>query len=166
MIMNLPISDHLVVNFPVSKLVSEKLFLELKTKKFTGYSYITIYQENGFEESILFFLNGKIVGCIYVIDNLDLYLYGKDAFSLCLNVFEVNDGVYNLFSLTDDQLKLILLFNEKIKFEKDISDVKFTKEVLAYNKQRREIFFKDVPSDGFQKKDLFNKFNISDLLKG
>lgn len=165
--MNLPVTNPIVKNAPLNKIITEKLFLDLFDKKFTGYIYLTIEGKYCFEDSIILLNNGKIEGAIYIVDGFDIELLGKDAISFCFNCFGANNGKLNIFALTSDQIKLILLFNDKIKFsleikkKKEIPSLKNVKynEALIYN------LLKDKIVKNKTAKDVLNDFNLEDLLK-
>lgn len=165
--MNLPVTNPIVKNAPLDKIIPEKLFLDLLDKKFTGYVYLTIEGKYCFEESILILNVGKIEGAIYLIDGYDIELLGKDAIAYCLNCYGATNGRLNIFALTSDQIKLILLFNDKIKYtlavtkNKDIPSLKNTKynDVIIYNLLKEKIVRNKTS------KDILNDLNLEDLLK-
>jgi hypothetical protein len=165
--MNLPVSNPVVKNAPLDKIIAEKLFLDLFSKKFTGYIYLTIEGKYSFEESIIILNEGKIEGAIYLQDSYDIELLGKDAIYYCFNCFGATNGRLNLFTLTTDQVKLILLFNEKTKFNLAITktnsipglkDVKYNEKIID-NLLRNKI---EIPKTS---RDVLNDFNLEDLLR-
>ncbi len=165
--MNLPVLSPVVRNVPLDKIVSDKLFLDLYDKKFDGYIYLTIDGKYGFEEAILILSKGKIEGTIYLIEGHDIELMGKDAIGFCLNSFGAKKGILNIFALTDDQIKLVLLFNEKIKHSfaiktsKNISILKDAK----YNELLLDELFKDRIKKEKTTKEILDDFNLDDLLR-
>jgi hypothetical protein len=165
--MNLPVTNPIVKNVPLDKIIPDKLFLDLLDKKFTGYVYLIIEGKYSFEESILILNAGKIEGAIYLIDGYDTEMFGKEAIDYCLNCYGAKNGRLNIFALTSDQIKLILLFNDKIKYawpikkSKDLlifRNIKYN-EALIYNLLKEKIV-KNKTS-----KDVLSDFNLDDLLK-
>lgn len=165
--MNLPVTNPIVKNAPLEKIIPEKLFLDLLDKKFTGYVYLIIEGRYCFEESILILNDGKIEGAIYIIDGFNIELLGKDSINYCLNCYGATNGRLNIFALTSDQIKLILLFNDKIKYalpitkNKDIPGLRNAKynDALIYNLLKEKIVRNKTS------KDVLNDFNLEDLLK-
>lgn len=165
--MNLPVTNPIVKNAPLDKIIPEKLFLDLLDKKFTGYVYLVIEGKYSFEESILVLNAGKIEGAIYVIDGYDVEMYGKDAMDYCLNCYGAKNGKLNIFALTTDQIKLILLFNDKIKYTLPIKN---NKDLLIFkNIKYNEALIYKILKEKIVKdktfKDILNDFNLEDLIK-
>lgn len=165
--MNLPVTNPVVKNVPLEKIDVPKLFTELCEKNFEGYSYLTILGKYGFEESILILSKGKVIGSMFLIAGYDVELYGKDAMSLCLNCYGSNNGILNLFGLSDDQTKLILLFNDKINHTINIVDKKknFLFKNLKYTDTLLNNLLKEKIKEEKTKKQILNEFNLNDLLK-
>lgn len=165
--MNLPVVNPVVRNVPLDKIDSHKLFLDLSEKKFEGYCYLTVLGKFGFEESIMIISKGQIIGSIFLISGYDIELYGKDAILFCLNSYGVSNGRLNIFSLTQDQTKLILLFNEKIKYSLNISDKKSNSifKNLKYNEKMLNDLLLDRTKIERSGKEVLNDFNLNDLLR-
>lgn len=165
--MNLPVSNPIVKNVPLDKIIPEKLFLDLLNKKFTGYLYLTIEGKYCFEESIILFNSGKIEGSIYLIDSFDIELFGKDAIHYCFNCFGATNGRLNLFSLTTEQIKLVLLFNDKIKYSLAITKTNSIPALkdIKYNEQLIDNLLKNKITKPKTSKDVLNDFNLEDLLR-
>jgi len=165
--MNLPVLNPIVKNVPLEKILPDKLFLDLFEKKFEGYIYLTINGKYGFEESIIIFSKGRIEGLIFLINGYDVELFGKDAVNFCLNCFGAKYGILNLFSLTEDQIKLVLLFNEKMRFSLAVT----TKKNISILK---DIKYNDIIIDNLLKekvkiekttKEVLDDFGLDDLLR-
>jgi len=165
--MNLPVLTPIVKNVPLEKVMPEKLFLDLQEKGFGGYLYLVIDGKYCFEESIVILVKGKIEGAIYLIEGHEIELLGKDAMPFCLNSFGAKYGQLSLFTLTDDQIKLILLFNEKIKYTLAITKSKSIQGLkdIKYNEALIDYLLKDKIKNEKSAKEILYDFNLSDLLR-
>jgi len=162
--MNIPVTAPLVENVFLDQLIPEKLFLDLGNKKFSGYTYLVINGKYGFEESIVIFTKGRVAGSIFLIDSYDVELFGLDAFKLSVNSYGHKDGLLNIYNLTDDQIKLILIFNEKVKIDYKMDSTSISKLNLKYDETLLTKLLGNKIVVNESKTDMFNKFNISGLL--
>jgi len=162
--MNIPINVPLVENVFLDQLIPDKLFVDLSEKKFSGYTYLVVNGKFGFEESIIIFTKGKVVGSIFIIDAYNLELFGANAFAHGINSYGHTDGLLNIYNLTDDQIKLILIFNDQIKFNYLFDKKTISKILFKYDDKRVEGLLKDKIEIKESKLDIFNKFNLSGLL--
>ncbi len=163
--MNLPVNNPIVRNAPLEKIDLNKLFLELLEKKFEGYCHLTTLGKYGFEESIIILSKGRITGLIFLNPGYDIELYGKDAVLFCFNTYAQPSGRLNIFGLTDDQVKLVLLFNDKIKYSLSISEKKLPFKNLKYNEKLLDDLLSKKVAKEKSSKELFNEFNLVDLTK-
>ncbi|MFH0905982.1 MAG: DUF2226 domain-containing protein [archaeon] len=163
--MNLPVNGIIVKNVNLTELIPEKLFQDLLEKAFSGFSHITIDSKSSFEESIIIFSKGKIVGSIYLIDYYNVELFGKSAINLCFSSFGSQSGILNLYSLSEDQIKLILIFNDKIAYNYNIDKKIISKINFKYNGSEITNLLKDKIIDNDAKKDIFTRLGLSELLK-
>jgi hypothetical protein len=162
--MNIPINVPLVENVFLDQLIPDKLFLDLANKKFSGYTYLAVNGKYGFEESIIIFTKGKVVGSIFLMDSYGIELFGLDAFKFGINSFGNTDGLLNIYNLTDDQIKLILIFNDKVKFDYKIDNGSLSKLNIKYNEIILDKLLVNKIEIKESKTDVFNKFNLSELL--
>lgn len=165
--MNLPVLNPVVKNVPLDRIIPDKLFLDLSEKRFEGYIYLTIYGKYGFEESIIVFSKGDIDGFIFLINGYDIELYGKEASGFCLNCFGAKQGILNLFALTGDQIKLILLFNEKIKYSLAVTkskNISILKDI-KYNESIIDNLLKEKVKKEKSTKEVLDDFGLDDLLR-
>ncbi len=164
--MNLPISKPVVENVFMDIIEPDKLLLDLNSKLFTGFMYLVTHTKKSFEENFILFLKGNVVGSIYISNNYNLEIYGEKAFELSINSLGYKDGLLNIYELSIEQLKLVLIFNEKIKYEKNITNKNISKLKFKYNENLLDEFIKDkIPEEIEAKYELFDKFNINDLLR-
>ncbi len=167
--MNLPVNEPVVSGVFLEKVVPPKLFYDLNNKKFDGYIQLIVDGKYGFEESFLILEKGNIVGNIFLIDGYDVELYGEEAFDLCINAFGSKLGIINIYSLKEDQIKLILIFNNKIKNAKTIIAEKKSKPKnyflsnIKYDEQKIKDLLKEKIKKEPTQKDLFDERGLDDL---
>jgi len=163
--MNLPISKPIIENVSLDAIDPFKLLFDLNKKQFTGYIYFVVHSLNNFEENILLFLKGNVAGSIYLNNTYNVEIYGKEAFEFSLNNLSYKEGVINIYELSAEQLKLILIFNDKIKFESKFDEKSLLKFKFKYNENLFKERLKNKILNVDLRGDLFNKFNINELLR-
>jgi hypothetical protein len=163
--MNLPISKPIIENVYLDDIEPVKLLSDLNKKQFTGYIYFVIHSLNNFEENILLFLKGNVAGSIYLNNTYNIEIYGKEAFDFSLNNLNYKDGSINIYELSAEQLKLILIFNDKIKFDYKFDEKSISKLKLKYNENLFKERLKNKILNVDLRGDLFDKFNINELLR-
>ncbi|GEM_PF-872455 len=170
--MNLPVNDPIVKNVDLDKVVPHKLFFDLNQKKFDGYIQLTVDGKYGFEESFVIFEKGNIAGHIYLIEGYDIELYGKEAFDLCINSFGAELGIFNIYNLKEDQIKLVLIFNDKIKYEKNIvaekkanKNKKYFLNNIKYDQQKIDELLKDKIKTEPSQKELLDERGLDELFE-
>ena len=167
--MNLPITKPILTNVFLEKVKPSKLILDFSKNLFSGLIFITNDTPFGFEESYIIFDKGKIIGCIYLFDIYDIKKYGSQAFDYCLNCLGSKDGIIDIYELSEDQIKLILLFNEKIKFIKTINKKNSKKKHfflnnLNYDLSKVKLLLKDQIIKQDSQKKLLDERGLDDLL--
>jgi hypothetical protein len=162
--MNLPVNTPLVENVFLEQLMPDKLFEDLSKKKFSGYTYLAAEGKYYFEEGILIFSSGNIIGSMYIIDGYGLQLFGADAFWKCIEEFGLKNGILNIYGLTDDQIKLVLIFNEKIKFDYKLDKSGLSKLGFKYNEADMDELLKNNSKTEISRKDLFKNLGLKELL--
>lgn len=163
--MNLPTTKPVVENVFLDIIEPEKLLIDLNTKQFTGYIYLVIHSLHSFEENIIFFQKGNVAGAIYLNNLYNAEMLGKSAFDLSLNSLCYNDGLLNIYSLSEEQLKLVLIFNDKIKYDYNLNPKTISKLKLTFNDKLVDNLLKDKIVSIVSRQDLFNRFNINELLR-
>jgi len=164
--MNLPVTNPVVSNVSLEKVDVNKLFLDLRDKNFEGYCYLVTLGKYGFEESVLVISKGQILGDMFLVEGYDLELYGREAITLCLNSYGSKCGILNIFGLSQDQTKLILLFNEKIKHIVNIVNKQSTIfKDIKYNEKLLDDLLLEKTKKEKTSKEIFNNFDLNDLLR-
>ncbi|MDD3178098.1 MAG: hypothetical protein PHR26_01130 [Candidatus ainarchaeum sp.] len=164
--MNIPISKALVENVLLKDVFPVKLFIDLKEKEFSGYIYLVIDSEFGFEESIILFLKGDICGSIYYNDYLNIEQFGRNALEFGFNCFGFRNGILNIYELSLDQIKLLLIFNDKIVYNFKIKKKDISKIIFNYNPDKLKKFVdNNINIDNVTKYNLLDKFHLNDILR-
>ncbi len=169
--MNLPVTDPVVKNVFLEKVYVDKLFYDLNSKKFDGYIQLTIDGKYGFEESFIIFEKGNVAGNIYLIEGYDIELYGQEAFDFCMNSFGAKLGAMNIYNLKEDQIKLILIFNDKTKFSKTIVSEKKNKPKnyflnnVKYDEKKIDELLKEKIKKEPSQKELFDEMGLDELFE-
>lgn len=163
--MNLPTNKPVIENISLESLEPKKLLADLHKNKFTGYLLIITYKDFGFEDNIIFLEKGECVGSIYVNNLYNKEFLNKPAFELSFNSFNSSSGFLSIYGLSEEQLKLILIFNEKIKYNFSFKPKSFSKLKFEYNPEIVKQHLKESMPVIVSKNHLFNKFNINELLR-
>lgn len=136
------------------------LLNELKAKSFNGYICITVQGSGGIEDGTLVFDTGKIVAAFYDYLRYDKKLVGDAAMARVFNASAAKTGVIDIYQLTNEQVQLILAFNENaicIPGERDIARFKSQQFSAEYEKQ-----IEAMEPQG-SKSDLLKKYKLGDI---
>ena len=164
--MNLPVSKPMVTNVFLDIIEPDKLLLDLNQKSFTGFLYLVANTEYHFEENIIFILKGNVAGSIYLNSFYNIELFGKTALNLSFNSLGYKKGVLNIYELSSEQLKLVLIFNDKIRCDSKLDKKTISKKNFVFNPALFGSILKNKFPDRIEaKSDLFDKFNINELLR-
>ena len=126
-VLNLPYGTPIKTGIDVASVDFLALLKELSTKSFNGYACMTIKGIGGIEEGIVLFDNGKVVASFYEYFKYNKAVYGDQAFVRIMNASVAKEGVIDLYQLSNEQVQLILAFNEQaisIPTEKDYRNLK------------------------------------------
>lgn len=108
------------MNFPVGEVIGKgkfpsdflKIVNDLANKKFSGYVIQSVVNDC-FEEGVLFFKNGDVIGCTAECLSVNFLANGNDALKYFFNQTK-GDGVYQIVSLSGSQVDLVTAFDKKI----------------------------------------------------
>ncbi len=89
------------------------LVAELGRHRFNGYFAICTSGEGGFEEGTMVFDDGKPVASFYEYYAYRRQYVGEEAFKRVLNAFSNVTGVVDILELSNEQVRLLLAFNER-----------------------------------------------------
>lgn len=160
--MNLPSGLTIKSGVDVATIDFSELIKQLKEKGFNGYIAITIQGIGAIEEGEVIFDNGKIVAAFYEYFKYAKKVTGDLAFQRIMNASASKHGVIDIFQLTNDQVQLILAFNEQaicLPTENDIKKLR-TEEFSP--------FFEEQVKESAQigtKSDLLKKYKLGDVEK-
>lgn len=158
--MNLPAGKPVKTAIDVATVDFVALLGELSGKNFNGYLCITIQGANGIEDGTLIFDNGKIVASTYEYLKYSKTMAGEAAFVRIVNASAAQQGVIDIYQLTNDQVQLILAFNENAIFvpnEKDLKNLKVTSFSTFFEDQVKQ------EAKPVSRADLMKKYRMEDL---
>lgn len=161
--MEMPSGEKVETGILLKNFNLEKTFTQLTNSKFSGYLAIAIDNTTGIEEGILLWRDGKITGAQYEYGKFKLLNQGETAFQECVNALHAEKGVLDIFQLTKQQAELITAFNEKIKAEHDIKEIK--KWLGKFSTQFNQEGQKKVPNTDKPKIDLMKKLGLLEIEK-
>jgi hypothetical protein len=139
--LNFPYGNPVKTGIDAASVDFLALLRELQAKMFNGYLCITVKGVGGLEEGVMVFDNGKIVASVYEYFKYNKTILGDQAFFRVLNASAAKHGVIDLYQLSNEQVQLILAFNEQaisIPTEKDFKSVKLDRFNPAFEEQVRE----------------------------
>ncbi len=160
MSLNLPAGTTVKTAIDVATIEFTSLLKELKEKTFNGYLAITVHGGSGIEEGIVVFDNGKIVATFYEYFKFNKQVMGDAAFQRVMNASAAKQGVIDIFQLTNDQVQLILAFNEQaicLPSDSDIKKLKMNEFSSSFEGQ-----MVGAEKSG-SKGELIKKFKLGDV---
>lgn len=160
--MNLPPGITVKSAIDIATIDFAALLKELKDKSFNGYLALAIQGKGGFEEGILVFDNGKVVAAFYEYFKFSKVVLGDSAFQRVMNASAAKQGILDIFQLTNDQVQLILAFNEQaicLPSDADIKKLKSGEFSVAYEESVQE------GTSAGNKTELLKKFKLGDVEK-
>ena len=158
--MNLPSGVAIKTAIDVATIDFGALIKELRDKTFNGYLAITVQGIGGIEEGIVVFDNGKIVASFYEYFKHNKQVMGDLAFQRIMNASAANRGVVDIFQLNNDQVQLILAFNEQaicLPTDSDVKKLKVDDFSPFFEEQ-----VKETAATG-NKGELMKKYKLGDV---
>ncbi len=158
--MNLPAGNVIKTDVDVATVDFLALLKELGLKLFNGYLAIAIKGNGGIEEGTLLFDNGKIVAATYEYFKHGKTMLADKAFVRVLNASFAKHGSVDLVQLSNEQVQLVLAFNENaitIPNEKDWNAFKGKSFSSTYED---EITGVAIPAHGA---DVMQKYKLTDV---
>ncbi len=122
--MNLPLGTALKTGLDVASVDFFALLKELHDKRFNGYVALAVQGASGIEEGTQLFDEGKPVASFYEYYRINKTLYGHGAFERVLNASAANAGVIEVFELSNEQVHLVVAFNEPAIFVPTETDLR------------------------------------------
>ena len=119
------------MNIPLGTPLHKKVVLKegdttLRLKSFMesirdGYMCVTIKGQRGVEEGVLVVEKGNIIGAHYEYLSLGNKYIASNAVPRVLNALLAEHGIYDIFTLTTQQMELLKIFNEDLLLLEHIS---------------------------------------------
>lgn len=157
--MNIPAGTKIAYNMKTNELNAQKMIGDLQKKQFSGYITITVKEKFGFEDGIIVIKKGLISGSYYNIISVNHDIYSKDALSLIGNAFGSSSGAVDIYQLSNEQVDLMLTFNEKIRI--DNSDGFYQLIAQKYDFTKVQKYLKNDKESS--KYDLLKKIGLEGL---
>ncbi|MEM0372818.1 MAG: DUF2226 domain-containing protein [archaeon] len=133
---------------------------KLMSEKFSGYVSVSSMGKYGLEEGTIVIHNGSIVSSDYEYYKFNLSFKSSAGLERALNAMTSSNGVLDSFSLTSNQVQLILALNEEANLP-----VPVTKETLkvpsSFSQSYEEELSLSLPPAEMSKEQLFKKLGLS-----
>lgn len=159
--MNLPSGIALKTNLDVAAVDFAALLAELEKRKFNGYACLCSAGNSGFEEGTLVFDDGKPVASIYEYYAFKKTFFGEQAFKRIANASCAATGVLDLFELSNEQVRLVLAFNERAIHVPDVKAI-FSQKMVFSAALEEEAKSSMLPAT---KSELLKKYGLVDAGK-
>ncbi len=156
--MNLPAGSVVKTDVDVASVDFLGLLKELKSKVFNGYLCIAVKGKTGFEEGVVVFDNGKVEAVAYDYLAFNKSVVGSKALARVVNASSAKQGVIDLFQLTNEQVQLIIAFNEQAIVVPNEDELKRLKTEVFSNSFEEEI---TGGKEAETEKDLLKKYKVS-----
>jgi len=166
--MELPIGNPIGTDMNLGKADFTKLVPKFEGLKLNGYLVMDLLTNNGVEEGLLLFNNGKITGCSYNYLNKNKIINGDKALELTMKAC-AGRGVFDLYELDSKSIELAKTFNKDILISKDTDNAKalnlipkvFEETYLEKEKAPKKLPAEEAPKEGpVNKEDVFKKYGI------
>jgi hypothetical protein len=162
--MNLPVGAAKETGLQLSQEGLSQTALALSREGFTGYLVLTIEGVKGVEEAVLFFKGFEIIGTIYEFSRYNKTIYGDEAFKLSLNAGAAEHGVMDVYSLTKQQLDLVLAFNNKILLRAPVGiRTLHSHKVKAFKSELSEKYLTGLIQKKHSKLEVLKRFGLGRL---
>jgi hypothetical protein len=155
--MNIPEGKPIVKNLSTLKLNYESMLNDLFLKKFSGYVCLTINQNKGYEDGFIVFQDGILQGAYYTLLDKNKEYYSEKALAFFMKGIKIL-GNLDIYSLTKEQVELLLTFNEKIR-NKPINSIKYLND-FSNNNITEELFVEEKDENKY---DLFKKIGLGNI---
>ncbi len=157
---NLPPGNVVRKGIDLATIDFRALLRELREKMFNGYLSLSIQGGTGIEDGSLVFDSGKIVAAFY-----EYLKYGKDvvgdaAFVRILNASLASTGLLDIYQLSNDQVQLILAFNEAAICLPSENDVRKLQTTSFLERFEKEAVGNQMVLD---KEDLLWRYKLNDI---
>jgi hypothetical protein len=105
----------------LEELNPKEYMLKLLKEGFSGYVCVTIHGKLGLEEGNIIMHNGNIVSSDYQYFYFDHEYKAKEALERSLNAFLAPIGVVDVYSLSANQVQLVMTLNEEHNLQVPVS---------------------------------------------
>jgi hypothetical protein len=157
---NLPAGSVIKTDVDVASVDFIGLLKELKGKVFNGYLCIAVKGKTGFEEGVIVFDNGKVEAVAYDYLAFNKGVVGSKALARVINASSAKLGVIDIFQLTNEQVQLIIAFNEQAIVVPSEDELRRLKTEVFSNSFEDEI---TGGKEAETESDLLKKYKLSSV---
>jgi len=164
---SLPTGNVVTKNAELSTIDLVKTLLEMQERTFSGYIAACVQGAGGFEEGMVLFDSGKVVGCAYEYYNHNKVFEGSAAFQRVLNASAAKNGVVDIISLTPEQVQLVLALNEKMVFvpdQKQLQSVKIQEFSPSFEEEATGVSGAGPAGITPSRAELMKKFKLGEMI--
>jgi len=119
--MKLPFNELVEKNLSCASINVYSMVDKYMAESFTGYFIVSILGYSGFEEGVIIFRHGQLVGSVFEYNKYNIVVFGFFALQQFFNAVRAKFSVMDIVSLSVHQVDLITAFNDKIMLENPIS---------------------------------------------
>jgi hypothetical protein len=164
---SLPTGNAVTKNADLTTIDLVKTILEMQERTFSGYAAVCIQGTGGFEEGIVLFDSGKVVGCSYEYYKHSKMFEGSAAFQRVLNASAAKNGVVDIISLTPQQVQLVLALNEKMVFvpdQKQLEKVSVSEFSPSFEQEAAGGSLNPAQDAVQSRSELLKKFKLGEMI--
>lgn len=138
--------------------------MKLMQEKFNGYTCFTIRGRTGIEEGTLVLHNGNIVAANYEYYKYNRAFKADDALARALNALLADNGVVDSFSLSPNQVQLVMTLNEDCNLKQEITSRSSFEFPTSFSYAfEEELSGLKAPEKEYSREVLLRKYGLSRL---
>lgn len=162
--LNLPVGEVISKGMNLREIDARKLLDGFYEKEFSGYLIITLEGFDGVEEGVVIFKEGSLTAAVYEYDLYGVTVFGDAAVNHFFNALAAQYIVGDVVSLSNQQVDLIIAFNEKSKLNRSVSkaDIPKLMQRLFSTAPAKSVLGQYVKKEE-SKRDIFKKFGLAGL---
>ncbi len=162
--MNLPSGVPLQIGQDLEKYDLIEIFKGLERESFNGYVVLAVRGVEGVEESALVFLEGSVVAASHEFLRYGKSVEGLDAIPLLVNALALGKGIFDIYELSREQVRLILAFNEKARIQEFPKWDEIKKLVPSkYNPEFVKEVVQKVAPEEWEKSRMLARYGLVDI---
>lgn len=163
--MNLPTGNIVEQGIKLNEFNLKQTMHALMGKKFSGYLVLTIEGVDGLEEGILLLKNGSLIASIYEYSKYAVKVFGDKAVAQAFNASTAQYGIVDVCNLSNQQVDLVVAFNDKIKLTRPIESKAIDQFIpKEFSREFAEESLAEVlQQEKESKTDVLSRLGLSDM---